>query len=410
MITLFWASSAVLVHTYVGFPVTVLARARLHPRPHHEAPVTPIVSVIIAAHDEAAVIGNKVRSVLESDYPADALEVIVVSDGSSDATVEQTLAIGDPRVRLIALDRVGKAIALNSGIRAATGEVLVFSDANSHFDRSTLRSLMRPFADPTVGGVAGDQRYLPAGVDPEATMQGERWYWDFDRTLKRAESSSGNVVSATGALYAVRRDLVSSVPDGVTDDFYQSTGVIARGRRLVFAPDAFVHEPLAGSADAEFRRKVRVMTRGLQAVARRRVLLDPSRHGFYAYQLFNHKVLRRLMALPLATLFMASIGCRDRGAFYRLALASQLVIYGTGVAALVRPTGRVARSRPGAAAGYFCLVNAAGMTAAHHTLTGRKIVSWVPEREEDAKRSDGGTTAATIGPATFAEPRRAAVS
>lgn len=381
MIVLFWTSTIVLAHTYLGFPAAVLIRARLRPRPHLEGPVTPTVTVIIAAHDEAAAIGRKVRSVLDSDYPAEAIDVIVVSDGSTDTTVHEVRAVEDPRLRVVALGRVGKAAALNAGIERAHGEIVVFSDANSRFGHDTLRCLVRPFADPAVGGVAGDQRYLPPGATPEATMQGERWYWDLDRILKRAESTGGNVIGATGALYAVRRDLVSTVPEGVTDDFYQSTGVIARGRRLVFAPDAVVHEPLAGSADLEYRRKVRVMTRGLRAVADRRALLDPRRHGFYAYQLANHKVLRRLMALPLGALLLASVGSRRRGSLYRAALVGQIGLYGIGALALARPAGRAARSRVGAAAGYFCLVNAAGLVAAHHTATGRTIVTWVPARE-----------------------------
>ena len=407
MIVLFWASSAVLAHTYIGFPVAVLARARLRPRPHQEGPETPSVTVVIAAHDEAAAIGDKVRSVLDSDYPADAVDVVVVSDGSTDATVEEVRAVADLRVRVVALGRVGKAAALNAGIELASGEVVVFSDANSRFDRSTLRSLVRPFADEEVGGVAGDQRYLPPGADLEATMQGERWYWDFDRTLKQAESRGGNVIGATGALYAVRRELVSAVLEGVTDDFYQSTGVIAGGHRLVFSADAVVHEPLAGSAQIEFRRKVRVMTRGLQAVRERRTLLDPTRHGFYAYQLVNHKVLRRLMGIPLGTLLLASVGCRRDGRFYRAALVGQLGLYGVGTVALARPSGRVARSRVGAAAGYFCMVNAAGLVAAHRTLTGRRIISWAPERAT-ADPIDVGTKT-TVGPRPAPRPHPAAV-
>src|SRR5699024_400548 len=137
-------------------------------------------------------------------------------------------------------------------------------------------------------------------------VSGERSYWDLDRALKRAESAGGSVISATGALYAVRRPLVDPVPPGVTDDFTTSTGVIERGARLVFAPDAVVWEPVAASARDEMARKVRVMTRGLQAVAHRRRLLDPREHGFYAYQLLHHKLLRRLMGLPLLVLAVSA--------------------------------------------------------------------------------------------------------
>lgn len=394
MIAAFWASVALILQTYLIFPATVLARGRWRPRPHQTGPVTPSVTVVIAAHNEAAGIGAKLRSVVDGDYPPELLQVVVASDGSDDDTVEAA-TLGDPRVHVLDLDRVGKAAALNAAVAEAVGDVVVFTDANSRFMPSTIRELVRPFADPHVGGVAGDQRYddspepTPTGQpsqpgvgQPEvgATAHGERRYWDLDRKLKAAESAGGNVIGATGALYALRRELIELVPDGVTDDFTTSTGVIARGWRLVFAPDAAVYEPVAASADAEFRRKVRVMTRGLQAVAHRRILLDPTRHGFYAYQLANHKVLRRLMALPLITLLAATIGCWGRGPLYRLALAGQAAVYVPGTIGLAWPQSRLGRSRVCGLTSYFCLVNAAGVVAAYNVISGRRIDRWQPER------------------------------
>jgi GT2 family glycosyltransferase len=387
----FWASAGLIAETYVAFPVAVAARGRWRPRPHHSAPVTPTVTVVVAAHDEEAGIGAKLRSVLAADFPADRLDVVVASDGSTDATVAHA-DVGDPRVRVLDLPRLGKAGALNAAVAAATGEVLVFTDANSRFTPSTIAELVAPFADPAVGGVAGDQRYEADGSG--GAIEGERRYWDLDRRLKAAESRAGNVISATGALYAVRRELVDEVPDGVTDDFTTSTGVIARGHRLVFAPRAAVYEPVAPSADAEFRRKVRVMTRGLQAVAHRRALLDPRRHGFYAVQLVHHKVLRRLMALPLATLLVASVGCRRRGPLYRLALAGQAGVYVPAAVGLLWPDSRLGRSRPCGLAAYFCLVNAAGVVAAGNVATGRRIDRWTPERATPAPAPEPNVAAA----------------
>ena len=380
---LFWGSTALLAETYVVFPAVVLGRGRWRARPHLEADITPSISVVVAAHDEVDGIASKIHSVLDGDYPPHLLEVVVASDGSTDGT-ETAADVGDPRVRVLRLDRVGKAKALNAATAAASGEVVVFTDANSHFAPSTLRQLVRAFADPEVGGVAGDQRYLPAGSTSteSVTAHGETGYWDFDRALKVAESRSGHVIGATGALYAVRRDLVEPLPDGVTDDFTTSTGVIAAGRRLVFAADATVYEPVSASAGAEFRRKVRVMTRGLRAVAYRRELLDPTQHGFYAYQLFNHKVLRRLMALPLLTLFVASAASWQRGWIYRLAFAGQAAVYVPGAIALASPKSRLGRTRPFGMAGYFCMVNAAGALAAWRVLTGQRIHQWTPERTE----------------------------
>lgn len=375
----FWGSVAVIAQTYLVFPAVVVARARWRPRPHDAGPVRPSLTVVVAAHDEGGVIAAKVRSVLACDYPADRLEVVVASDGSTDDTVREA-DVGDPRVRVLDLPRTGKAGALNAALAQTRSDVVVFTDANSAFAATTLTELVRPFADDAVGGVAGDQRYGAPEAGEGATAEGERRYWDLDRRLKAAESIGGNVIGATGALYAVRRELVDVVPDGVTDDFTTSTGVIARGRRLVFAPDAAVYEAVAGSADAEFRRKVRVMTRGLQAVRHRRELLDPRAHGFYAYQLVNHKVLRRLMAGPLTVLLLASAAGARRRPLARLALAGQLALYVPGGVGLAFPRSRLGRSRVAGLAGYFCLVNAAGAVAAWNVLTGRRIDRWTPDR------------------------------
>lgn len=382
MIVVFWLAVALVADTYVVFPAVVAARAALRPRPHASGPVTPTVSVVVAARDEEAVLGAKLESVLRSDYPADRIQVVVASDGSTDATPEVVRAAGPPVV-LVELGPVGKAAALNAALARATGDVVVFTDANSRFTPTTLAALVRPFADPEVGGVAGDQRYLPPDAevgDAAGTTTGERRYWDLDRRLKVAESTAGNVISATGALYAVRRELVGEVAAGVTDDFATSTGVIAQGSRLVFAPDAVVWEPVAASPDAELARKVRVMTRGLQGVVLRRSLLDPRRHGFYAVQLLHHKVLRRVMGVPLAATAVAGAACWRRGRTYRLATVAQAGLYGMAAVGLARPTSRLGRTRPFGLAAYFALVNGAGLVAAANVLRGRRIEQWAPGR------------------------------
>ena len=213
----FWSAVSAVTATYVVFPLLVLARARLRPRPHFWADITPSLTLIVAAHNEAADIGAKLENIASLDYPADLLEVIVVSDGCDDGTEEIVRSFTGREVRLLSLTRVGKAAALNAAIAEARGEILVFSDANSAFAPDALLALVRPFADPNVGGVAGDQRYV-ADQGLGTTGSGERGYWDFDRTMKRAESLADNVISATGAIYAVRASLVGPVPEGVTDD------------------------------------------------------------------------------------------------------------------------------------------------------------------------------------------------
>ena len=305
--------------------------------------------------------------------------MVVAADGCDDGTDAAARARGDGRVRVLSLPRVGKASALNAAVGVATGEILVFSDANSLYAGDALRALVAPFADPDIGAVAGDQRYLADHAEA-AVATGERLYWDLDRAIKRAESRGGNAISATGAIYAVRRALFSRVPPGVTDDFATSTAVIAQGKRLVFAPEAIAFEPVARSGRDEFARKVRVMTRGLNAVVARHELLDPRRYGFYALQLLSHKVLRRLMALPLAALALtAAVEARRSRAFRALA-AAQGALYGLGTAGLFLRRSGGWRSRVLALPAYFCLVNGASLAALWNVLRRREIDRWEPRR------------------------------
>jgi cellulose synthase/poly-beta-1,6-N-acetylglucosamine synthase-like glycosyltransferase len=379
--TIFVVASGLVGYTYVLFPGLVLLRARLRPRPHLSAPITPPVSVIVAARNEARAIAAKLDNLLTLDYPQDRVQVVVAADGCNDGTDATVRARGDGRVQVLSLPRVGKASALNAAVGVATGEILVFSDANSLYAPDALRALVAPFADPDVGAVAGDQRYLADPTEAEAAVAtGERRYWDLDRAIKRAESRGGNAVSATGAIYAVRRELFWRVPPGVTDDFATSTAVIAQGKRLVFAPEAIAFEPVARSGRDEFARKVRVMTRGLNAVVARHELLDPRRHGFYALQLLSHKVLRRLMALPLAALALAAAAEARRSRAFRALAAAQGVLYGLGAAGLLLRRGGGWRSRVVALPTYFCLVNGASLAALWNVVRRREIDRWEPRR------------------------------
>ncbi|HSD76672.1 MAG TPA: glycosyltransferase family 2 protein [Solirubrobacteraceae bacterium] len=375
----FWLAAALLSYTYVGFPALVVLRGWAFPRRHREAPITPSVTVVIAAHNEVDVIAAKVRNILAVDYPADRLDVLVVSDGSDDGTVEAARSAADGRAEVLDLPRVGKDRALNAAVERARGEILVFTDANTMFGRASLTALVAPFADPEVGGVAGDQRYTDGTVD-DAVAGGERHYWAFDRLLKQSESRAGNVISATGAIYAIRRELFLDVPPGVTDDFATSTGVIVQGRRLVFAPSAVAYEPVGASSDAEFARKVRIMTRGLEGVVLRRELLDPRRHGFYALQLLSHKVLRRLMVVPLALLAASSARLARASAPFRLLAGGQAAVYALGLVGLAAGRRPRARSRVLALPAYFVLVNAASVRAISNVVRRRPIQVWEPQR------------------------------
>jgi cellulose synthase/poly-beta-1,6-N-acetylglucosamine synthase-like glycosyltransferase len=332
-VALFWSSVGAVIYGYVGFPLLVAVRALARPRPVRSAAITPPVSVLVAAHNEADVIAAKLDNLATLDYPADALEVLVASDGSTDATVE--IARGhSSKPKVLDLPRRGKNHALNDAAAIATGTIIVVSDADSILEPGAMRALAAYFADPEVGGVAGSFRYRRS----DRGGDGERAYWNFDRIVKQLQTRSGSATSSTGQLHALRRDLWSPLPGGVADDSYESLGVIAQGHRLVYASDAVASGDVEADAAREYDRKVRYITRGLRSVWLRRELLDPRRHGWFALQLLSHKVLRRLVALPIAVLAVVSPTLWRRGRWYRAATATQLLGHGLALMAWLRPT------------------------------------------------------------------------
>jgi cellulose synthase/poly-beta-1,6-N-acetylglucosamine synthase-like glycosyltransferase len=377
-------SAAAIAGVYVAFPAVLYAASRIRPRPIRPGQGDPIsVSVVIAAYDEAESIERKLDDVhaqhldaIATPLQVKSIQVIVASDGSTDGTVDVALAHpSSPTV--LDLPRSGKAAAMNRALHEASGDVVIFTDANSRLPEHSFAHLLAPFADPEVGGVAGDQRY---GERPSGPAQGERSYWSYERLLKRWESSVGNVVSSTGTLHAIRRELIDNIPADVTDDFFLSVGVICRGRRLVFAPEAVAWEEPNDRPSAEYRRRVRIITRGLNGVRRRRELLDPRTHGGYAPMLFVHKVARRLIFVPMLLTLVGSFVVRRRSWIWRLLWTSQVAFYGVSVVGAVDPTGKAGRNKPVALLTHFCLANVAAAHAVWNVLRSHDYVTWTPER------------------------------
>jgi cellulose synthase/poly-beta-1,6-N-acetylglucosamine synthase-like glycosyltransferase len=379
----FWGALGLIFYTYIGFPVLLAVRALATPRPYTRGTRTPTVTIIIAAHNEVEVIRRKLDNALALDYPRNLLQVIVASDGSDDGTNEVVANYDAPEVRLLPLPRQGKNRTVNTAVAAATGEILLFTDADSMLAPDALQHIVAPFSDPQVGGVIGDYHYATDVV--EGT--GERTYWGYDRTLKKLQTLSGNVTSATGQIYAIRRKHFNPIPMGVTDDFYTSTQVPAAHQRLIFEPRARAFGPIAGSADAEFRRKVRVMTRGLNSVWQMRRLLNPLNYGFYAFQLLTHKVLRRLMVIPLITLFLSAPLLWKRGRFYQLMTLGQSIFHGTALLGFLLRKRPVGQNRLFSLPFFFDLVYSAALVALFNLLRGQSYDVWAAERAESQQHT-----------------------
>ncbi len=383
MTLLFWSCAGFVAYVYVGFPLLTILRGRWWPRPYRLADIEPDVSLLVAAHNEAAVIEEKIQNALALDYPPDRLEIVVVSDGSDDGTNEIVERNAQGRVRLVALDRVGKPEALNAAVAASSGEIIVFSDANSMYRPDAIRALVRPFADPAVGGVAGNQVYLPPrGGD--SSVVGEQQYWDLDRALKRAESDAGSVSGATGAIYAIRRSLFVPLRRDVSnDDLLNSLQVVAQGYRLVFEPEAVAFEEVTETTQVTFERRVRVMVGGFRCLFVMRRLMNPLRHGFFAIQLLTRKVLLRTMVVPLAVLTVLTPFLWSHGLFFRLVVVGEIEFYVLAAIGMLLRGRPVAKNRILALPGYFCLVNAASAKAVWDIVRGRRHERWEPARPSE---------------------------
>jgi len=376
----FWISAAMIFYSYAGFILLTIVVARLRNRRVLQERITPKVSLIIPVWNEERAIAERLDNALALDYPPAQLEIVVASDGSDDRTHAIVAGYAKHGVRLMPFPRRGKIYAIKDAVNLVTGDILVFSDANSMYKSDALRMLTRNFADPQVGGVCGNQVYLKA-KKADATSDGEGIYWSFDKWLKTLESLTGSIVSAHGAIYAIRRDLYEPPASAaVTDDFAISTAVIAQGHRLVFESEAVAYEEPTASAALEFGRKVRIMTRGLRGVLLRKRLLNPLRYGFYSVVLFSHKVLRRLVPVFLLLLFAASWLLSGAHVFYLAAAAAQMFFYLLAGAGYLLRGHRLGRLKFLSMPFFYCLANAAALVAVTRVLRGQRIEFWQPQR------------------------------
>jgi cellulose synthase/poly-beta-1,6-N-acetylglucosamine synthase-like glycosyltransferase len=329
-----------LALVYAGYPLLLTVLGAMAPRARAEPGGTPSsVSIIICAHNEAAAIGAKLRSVLDSvARRAERVEIIVCDDGSTDGTarIAAELAEGSPvPLRVVTLPRGGKAAALRVAMAQAQGEILVFSDADPQWEAATLPALLAPFADRRVGAVAGEVRGIRSAKGG-AWRGGEALFRRYESAIRAAEGRLFGCVSADGGLFALRASLAEPVPGDVTDDFFLSTAAVVRGYRIAFEPRAAVYEVAPDGQRQHFRRRIRITVRGLTGLWRRRALLNPWRTGAYAFGLLFHKLLRRLAPLLLLPLWAAVLALvAERGETAHLLAFAALSAAAVGTAAIL---------------------------------------------------------------------------
>lgn len=301
----FWMCVGLTVYTYAGYPLVLAGLARLRRERVVPPDTEPTVTLLIAAHSEEAVIAAKLENSLELDYPRDKLQIVVAADGSADRTPEIVRAFASRGVQLsYAPVRSGKTAAIVRALPLATGEIVVFSDANNRYAPDTLRELVRPFGDASVGAVSGAKR-ISTGAS--ALGASASLYWKYEDFIKRQETRLGSSTGAAGEVFAIRRALFEPPPpDIINDDFYIAACIVRRGYRNVYAPRARSMEPAAASAKDDSIRRARIVAGRYQALAHARRLLA-WKQPLVLWQMLSHKFLRPLVPLAMLGALLANI-------------------------------------------------------------------------------------------------------
>jgi glycosyltransferase involved in cell wall biosynthesis len=343
--TAFWASLGGLAWTHVGYPVAMGVLARTRPRPVHKAEQTPSVALVVSAHNEEAVIRRRIENALALDYPSDALQIVVASDGSTDLTdaIVGEIAAENHRVRLLQCPREGKVAAQHRSVRETSSDVLAFTDANSEWKPDALRSLVANLADDEVGYVCGQLRLeSPDG----ANMEGA--YWRYEMWVREQESTASSITAGNGAIYAVKRDAYVEDDPKFGHDFGFPYLMEQMGLRAVYEPAAVAVEKPAAEPEDEYGRKVRTISRALGHILTGRAF-RPSR-PLYLAQLFSHRVLRYSTGILHIGLVVSNLMLVTRSRFYRVFLVLQLVDFGLAAA------GKARLPVPGARLAYYYYV------------------------------------------------------
>jgi glycosyltransferase involved in cell wall biosynthesis len=383
MTTLLWCLVALPLLTglyaYAGYPLLLKLAARRHGPTDDGAVYLPQVSICLPVYNEQSAIRAKLENLLGLEYPRERLQIVVVSDASTDGTDAIVREYADRGVELVRLERRGgKTAAENAAIRHLRGEVVVNTDATIEIPPQALLPLVKAFGDPAVGVASG--RDVSVGAKGTEANRGESGYVGYEMWVRSLETRAGSIVGASGCYYAIRRGLHRSpVPEQLSRDF--ASALIARenGYRAVSVEDAICYVPRTGSLSVEFRRKIRTMARGLDTLYFKKHLLNPLRHGRFAWMLFSHKLCRWLVPLFIPVSLIGLIVLATRSAVAVVLLSVAALVSALGWAALRWP-GEGAPPRAIGVCGYLVSAVLAGLMAWLKALRGEKNPIWEPTR------------------------------
>jgi cellulose synthase/poly-beta-1,6-N-acetylglucosamine synthase-like glycosyltransferase len=373
----FWACCLLLLYVYVLYPLAARLLAAWFGTPVRLGTTLPTVTIIVTAYNEERCIGAKLASLVELNYPSELVDIVVASDGSTDSTEKIAASFERGRVQVLRLEgRRGKTACQNAAAAAATGEVLVFTDATTRLHEDALRHLVEACADPSVGCVGGELVYVADAAN--ATGREGQAYWSYELGLRTAESSLGSLIGVSGCLYAVRRQAYRPIDPALISDFVIAMKIREQRLRTVLAPRAVCFEGTLEQGKHELAMRVRVAIRSINALISERRFLNPLKYGLFAWQLWSHKALR--YASPLLWLgALVTNAALARQPLYLLLLLGQAGLLACGVIGfLLQHRGR--RLGFFGKPYYFLLTNAASLIAAVRYLRGERMITWNPIR------------------------------
>jgi poly-beta-1,6-N-acetyl-D-glucosamine synthase len=324
---LFYTAGSIILYSYVGYPLLLAVISVFKSRSKQTATQLPLVTVIIAAYNEEAVIGKKIENTLAADYPLEKLQLIVAAQGSTDRTA--AIAAAFPNVLVMqSAERKGKAVAVNEAVAQAIHPVVVLTDANTLLTPQTIQRLVLKLNDAATGAVAGEKKVVDAN---NATVSGEGLYWRYESWLKQQETVFYTVVGAAGELFAFKKELFVPIPaHAVTDDFFLSLSVNMQGKKVAYAADAISTEAASLSLKDEWNRKLRIAAGGIQSLLLVKKALNPFRYPVLSFQFFSHRVLRWLFCGPaFLVLLLANVMLANTTSFacYGVVLLLQILFY-----------------------------------------------------------------------------------
>lgn len=391
MILIFWLLISLTLYCYFSYPLLLWIMAKLRPNPIRKGICEPFVSVVLSVWNEEDVIEKKMQNLLSLDYPADQMEIFIGSDGSTDRTNEILANVRDPRVHVVINEqRQGKMATINAlveaghgvPLRGSTNEIIVFTDARQIFEPTAIRELAANFSDPSVGCVSGELIFQEK-EEEGATAKGVNLYWNYEKFIRKNESRLHSMLGATGAIYAIRKELFVPIPAWIVlDDMYVPFQIIRKGRRAILDESARAYDHAADSPREEHRRKTRTLFGNYQIFGLFPDLFNPFRSPV-AIQLFSHKFLRVLIPLFMIALFILNVFLTG-DSFYRGLFDLQIVFYAMAITGALSRHQKYGIFKLVSKACYvpyvFCLLNFSALAGFFQFISGGQDVKWKKAR------------------------------